>query len=93
MSFIENMGLRIEGFSDEQIAQIEAAKPELLHIIADIQVIWPRVQVVLPHIQAMLPHAQMILPHVDPTIIALVERVAKTLPLFRMVLEVVNRKE
>lgn len=47
-TWIEEMGLHAEGFSDTQIAEIDGVKDDVLHIIATIQAIWPRITRVLP---------------------------------------------
>lgn len=47
-TWIEEMGLHAEGFTDEEIAQIDGIKDDALHIIATIQAIWPRITRVLP---------------------------------------------
>ncbi len=69
--WIENIGLRTEGFSDDQIAQIDAAKPDLLHIIADFQAIWPHIapfiSPLVPRITKLLPVARMVLEVLNKT--------------------------
>lgn len=54
MSFVEEFGLRSEGFNDQQIAEIEAIKPDLLHIWATYQEIKPRIDRVTPVIRMIL---------------------------------------
>jgi len=46
--FIENFGLRDQGFTDDEIAQIDGAKDDLSHVIATIQEIWPRLTRLVP---------------------------------------------
>ncbi len=47
-TWIEEMGLHAEGFTDAEIAEIDGVKDDCLHIIATIQTIWPRITRVLP---------------------------------------------
>lgn len=47
-TWVEEMGLHAEGFNDQQIAEIDGIKDDVLHIIATIQAIWPRITRVLP---------------------------------------------
>ena len=54
MSFIEDMGLHAEGFNDEQIAQIEAIKPDLLHLVATYQAVKPRIDRIIPVVRMVL---------------------------------------
>jgi len=54
MSFIELTGLRMEGFSEAQIAQIEAIKEDLLHLVATYQQVKPRIDRVIPVLRMML---------------------------------------
>ena len=46
--FMETIGLHGEGFSDAQIAQIDAVKDDALHVIATIQVLMPRINRLIP---------------------------------------------
>lgn len=52
--FMLGMGLHAAGFDDQQIAQIEAAIPDLLHIVATFNAIRPRINRVAPVIQMVL---------------------------------------
>lgn len=47
-TWIEEMGLHAEGFSDEQIAQIDAVRDDLFHVVATIKAIWPRLTRIAP---------------------------------------------
>ena len=47
-TWIEEMGLHSEGFTDSEIAEIDAIKEDLVHIIATVQAVWPRLTRVLP---------------------------------------------
>ncbi len=51
---MEEMGLHAEGFTDEEIAQIDAAKDDFLHIWATYQAIKPRIDKVTPVIRMIL---------------------------------------
>ncbi len=53
-TWIEEMGLHAEGFTDEQIAQIDAAKDDFLHIWATYQAIRPRINRVAPVVRMIL---------------------------------------
>ena len=57
-TWVEEMGLHAEGFTDEEIAQIDAAKDDAYHTAATIQAIWPR-------LTRLLPVAVMILSRLD----------------------------
>jgi len=46
--FLEQIGLHNEGFNDEEIAQIDAAKEDLSHVVATIKLIWPRINRLMP---------------------------------------------
>ncbi len=46
--WLESFALHHYGFTDEEIAKIDAAKEDLLHVVATIQVIWPRIERLLP---------------------------------------------
>lgn len=46
--FVENVGLHSQGFNDQQIAQIDAAKDDALHVMATIKAIWPRITRLVP---------------------------------------------
>ncbi len=50
-TWVEDMGLHAEGFTNEEIAEIDAAKDDILHIIATVRAIWPRLTRVLPVLQ------------------------------------------
>jgi hypothetical protein len=54
MSFIETMGLHAEGFTDDQIAQIEGVKDDLLHVVATYQAVKPRIDRIVPVIRMVL---------------------------------------
>ena len=45
---VEDIGLHSQGFNDAQIAQIDAAKEDALHVIATIQDIMPRINRLVP---------------------------------------------
>ncbi len=51
---IEEFGLRMEGFTDQQIAEIEGVKPDLLHLFATYQQVKPRIDRVVPVIRMVL---------------------------------------
>lgn len=51
---LEEFGLRMEGFNDQQIAEIEAIKPDLLHVVATYQQIKPRIDRIVPVIRMVL---------------------------------------
>ena len=51
---LEEFGLHMEGFNDEQIAQIEAIKPDLLHLIATYQAVKPRIDRIVPIVRMVL---------------------------------------
>lgn len=51
---VESMGLRMEGFTDEQIAQIESIKDDLLHVFATYQAIKPRIDRIVPVVRMVL---------------------------------------
>ena len=54
-TFIEEMGLHAEGFSDSQIAEIDGIKEDLLHIWATYQSVKPRIDKVVPVIRMVSP--------------------------------------
>lgn len=47
-TWMEEMGLHAEGFNDTQIAQIDAVRDDVFHVIATIQAIWPRLTRIMP---------------------------------------------
>ena len=51
---LEEFGLHMEGFNDEQIAQIEAIKPDLLHLVATYQAVKPRIDRIVPVVRMVL---------------------------------------
>ncbi len=53
-TWVEEMGLHAEGFTDEQIAQIDSIKEDCLHIWATYQAIKPRLDHVAPVIRMVL---------------------------------------
>ncbi len=53
-TWVEEMGLHAEGFSDEQIAEIDGIKEDLLHIWATYQSVKPRIDRVTPVIRMVL---------------------------------------
>lgn len=57
--FLEDMGLRMEGFSDAQIAQIEAAIPIAQELVALIQKNEPAITQALVLIQKLIPVVNM----------------------------------
>jgi hypothetical protein len=65
MSWLEDVGLAQLGFTQDQIQQIEAAQPDALHFIADLQAIWPTIKPYWPaiekHVTTLLPVARMVL--------------------------------
>lgn len=46
--FIENIGLRDQGFNDQQIAQIDGIKDDLMHLMATLKLELPRLNRVIP---------------------------------------------
>lgn len=57
-TWIEEMGLHSEGFTDEQIAQIDAAKSDALHL-------WATIQQEIPRMVRLAPVIRMILERLD----------------------------
>ncbi len=53
-TWIEEIGLHREGFSDEQVAEIDGIKDDLLHIWATYQAVKPRIDRVAPVIRMVL---------------------------------------
>ncbi len=53
-TWVEEMGLHAEGFTDEQIAEIDGIKDDLVHIWATYQAVAPRLKRVGPTIQMIL---------------------------------------
>ncbi len=53
-TWIEEYGLHMEGFNDGQIAQIDAAKDDFVHIWATYQAVKPRIDRVAPVILMVL---------------------------------------
>lgn len=51
---MEEFGLRMEGFNDQQIAEIEAIKPDLLHLVATYQQVKPRIDRIVPVLRMVL---------------------------------------
>lgn len=51
---LEEFGLHMEGFDDDQIAKIEAIKPDLLHLVATYQAVKPRIDRIIPVIRMVL---------------------------------------
>ena len=41
--FVEALGLHVEGFTDAQIAQIDAIKPDVDHLANLVKSEWPRI--------------------------------------------------
>jgi len=50
-SLIESMGLHMEGFTDAQIAQIDAIKPDIDHLASLVKSEWPRITRVIGIVQ------------------------------------------
>lgn len=46
--WMEAMALSHEGFTDAEVAQIDAAKDDLNHVVATIEAIWPRLTRLIP---------------------------------------------
>ena len=53
-TWVEEMGLHAEGFTDEQIAEIDGIKDDLVHIWATYQAIKPRLDRVAPVVSMIL---------------------------------------
>lgn len=53
-TWLEEMGLHAEGFTDEEIAQIDGVKDDFLHIWATYQAVKPRIDRVTPVIRMIL---------------------------------------
>lgn len=53
-TWIEEVGLHAEGFTDEEIAQIDAVKDDALHIWATYQAVKPRIDRITPVIRMIL---------------------------------------
>jgi len=51
--FLESMGLRMEGFTDAQIAQIDAIKPDIEHLIGVVKAELPRIDRIVPALKMM----------------------------------------
>jgi len=51
--FLESMGLHMEGFTDAQIAQVDAIKPDLEHLIGLVKVELPRINRIVPVLKMM----------------------------------------
>lgn len=51
LGWMETAGLRFEGFTDQQIAQIDAIRPDLEHLIGVLKTEMPRINRVIPVIQ------------------------------------------
>ncbi len=64
-TWVEDMGLHSEGFTDEQIAEIDLAKPDALHLWATIQQEAPHLQKIIqaewPRIERLIPVIRMVL--------------------------------
>jgi hypothetical protein len=60
-NFLEDMGLRMEGFNEEQIAQIEAAIPTAQAFVALAQRNQPAITAALALIQKLMPTINMAL--------------------------------
>ena len=60
-NFLEDMGLRMEGFTDDQIAQIEAATPTAQALVALVQKNQPAMAQAWILIQKLIPVANMAL--------------------------------
>jgi len=60
-NFLEDMGLRMEGFTDDQISQIEAATPTAQALVALIQKNQPAMTQAWILIQKLIPVANMAL--------------------------------
>ena len=48
--FIENMLMRDEGLSDQDIADINADLPDIQHLDQVLEAEWPRINKIMPHI-------------------------------------------
>ncbi len=53
-TWIEEYGLHMEGFSDEDIAAIDAAKDDFMHIWATFMAVKPRIDRVAPVVKLIL---------------------------------------
>lgn len=80
--WIESMGLRMEGFSDAQIAQINSALPDVLALSAALKSQMPLIMKIAPDVQALLSAVVSELP-----------RINKVLPIVQMILSVVEQKQ
>ena len=46
--WMEELGLHHFGFTDDEIAKIDAAKDDALHVVATLNAIWPRLTRLVP---------------------------------------------
>ncbi len=53
-TWIEEMGLHAEGFTDEEIAEIDAVRDDAYHVAATILAIWPRLTRLAPVVVKIL---------------------------------------
>ncbi len=53
-SFIESMALHLEGFTDEQIAQIDGIMPDIEHLLAVAHAEAPRITKLIPVFQMII---------------------------------------
>ena len=53
-TWVEEMALHSEGFTDEEIAQIDAVREDALHIWATFQAVLPRLERVAPVVRMVL---------------------------------------
>jgi len=54
MRFVETAALRFEGFTDQQIAQIDAALPDIEHLLGVLKAELPRINRLVPVLQMAL---------------------------------------
>lgn len=60
--FLEGMGLHMEGFTDEQIAQIDAIRPDIEELSGALQTQLPDLERLFGVLNAQLPRINRIVP-------------------------------
>jgi hypothetical protein len=60
--FVEQMGLHMEGFNDDQIKQIDAIRPDIEHLAGVLQVQMPAIIKLVGIINAELPRINRVVP-------------------------------
>ena len=83
--FIESVGLHSQGFNDEQIAEIDAVKDDVAHVISMLQAIFPHIEKVLANSDDFF--------HIAATIQGELPRIKRILPVVKMATQVIAQHQ